>query len=312
MQDHTICYLPWLPDGANGKILFWWRLGAKEIRYNDSRLSMVRYDFFVLLYMQMWSLMCLRSWIWVTWEGEDCSLGRRSFQKGKPLVIKHPSHQVDLQLADCINVAPFCHVIPIAELDEGVVMQLASMGFDIEGCKRAVFHTHNQGRLCYSMASCHGKKKTCIVLLVHVFILVLFRSGTCHAMGAWTHGRSRYVYMSALNSVRGWGCGVASSPGSLRFSMLHTNWGSLGTRLSVVVLFEHFAWWTVWCQKSMWFFFPDFSSPFEPPKPASAGAAGSGGGGGAGPIPSEENITMVMSLGFSKEQAIKALKATVR
>ena len=24
-------------------------------------------------------------------------------------------------------------------------MQLASMGFDIEGCKRAVFHTHNQG-----------------------------------------------------------------------------------------------------------------------------------------------------------------------
>lgn len=53
----------------------------------------------------------------------------------------------------------------------------------------------------------------------------------------------------------------------------------------------------------------DFSSPFEPPKPA--GVAGSGGGGGAGPTPSEENIAMVMSLGFSKEQAIKALKATV-
>ena len=35
-----------------------------------------------------------------------------------------------------------CHVV---ELDEGVVMQLASMGFDIEGCKKAVFHTHNQG-----------------------------------------------------------------------------------------------------------------------------------------------------------------------
>lgn len=58
-------------------------------------------------------------------------------------------------------------------------------------------------------------------------------------------------------------------------------------------------------------FDPDFSLPFEPPKPA--GAAGSGGGGGgAGPTPSEENIAMVMSLGFSKEQAIKALKATVR
>ena len=40
----------------------------------------------------------------------------------------------------------FGHVMMcVVELDEGVVMQLASMGFDIEGCKRAVFHTHNQG-----------------------------------------------------------------------------------------------------------------------------------------------------------------------
>jgi len=31
------------------------------------------------------------------------------------------------------------------ELDEGVVMQLVSMGFDTEGCRRAVYHTHNQG-----------------------------------------------------------------------------------------------------------------------------------------------------------------------
>ena len=40
--------------------------------------------------------------------------------------------------------------VHVVELDEGVVMQLASMGFDIEGCKRAVFHTHNQGT-CTSM-----------------------------------------------------------------------------------------------------------------------------------------------------------------
>ena len=50
----------------------------------------------------------------------------------------------------------------------------------------------------------------------------------------------------------------------------------------------------------------DFSSPFEPPRPAPT--SGSGGGGSA---PSEDNIAMVMSLGFTKEQAIKALKATV-
>lgn len=30
-------------------------------------------------------------------------------------------------------------------LDEGVVMQLMSMGFNLEGCKKAVYHTHNQG-----------------------------------------------------------------------------------------------------------------------------------------------------------------------
>ena len=40
-----------------------------------------------------------------------------------------------------------CYVIHVVELDEGVIMQLASMGFDIEGCKRAVFHTHNQGTI---------------------------------------------------------------------------------------------------------------------------------------------------------------------
>ena len=36
------------------------------------------------------------------------------------------------------------------QLDEAMVMQLASMGFDIEGCKKAVFHTQNQGRATHS------------------------------------------------------------------------------------------------------------------------------------------------------------------
>ena len=31
------------------------------------------------------------------------------------------------------------------EVDEQVVMQLVSMGFDMEGCKKAVYHTHNEG-----------------------------------------------------------------------------------------------------------------------------------------------------------------------
>ena len=31
------------------------------------------------------------------------------------------------------------------EIDEGIVMQLVSIGFDMEGCKKAVFNTNNQG-----------------------------------------------------------------------------------------------------------------------------------------------------------------------
>ncbi len=50
--------------------------------------------------------------------------------------------------------------------------------------------------------------------------------------------------------------------------------------------------------------FTDFSTPFEPPQPKSKSSAG--------PTLSEDSIAMVMSLGFSREQAVKALKATVR
>ena len=43
--------------------------------------------------------------------------------------------------------APPSDQVPVAvEIDEGVVMQLMSMGFDMEGCRKAVFHTTNQGR----------------------------------------------------------------------------------------------------------------------------------------------------------------------
>ena len=31
------------------------------------------------------------------------------------------------------------------EVDEGVIMQLVSRVFDMEGCKRTVYSTHNQG-----------------------------------------------------------------------------------------------------------------------------------------------------------------------
>ena len=39
----------------------------------------------------------------------------------------------------------FFHFLP--EIDEDTVMQLASMGFSVEGCKRAVFNTGNQGNI---------------------------------------------------------------------------------------------------------------------------------------------------------------------
>ena len=31
------------------------------------------------------------------------------------------------------------------QLDEGIVAQLTDMGFPLEGCKKAVFHTKNAG-----------------------------------------------------------------------------------------------------------------------------------------------------------------------
>lgn len=95
----------------------------------------------------------------------------------------------------------------VVELDEGVVMQLASMGFDVEGCKRAVFHTHNQG------------------------------------------------VEPAMNWV-----------------------------------LEHMG-------------DPDFTSPFEPPRPTPAAKTTSS-------APSEDNVAMVMALGFTREQALRALQAT--
>ena len=42
--------------------------------------------------------------------------------------------------------SPQINQAPVAvEIDKGVVLQLVSMGFDAEGCKKAVFHTSNQG-----------------------------------------------------------------------------------------------------------------------------------------------------------------------
>jgi len=38
-----------------------------------------------------------------------------------------------------------CVVAPEIQIDESIVMQLVSMGFDMEGCRKAVYHTNNQG-----------------------------------------------------------------------------------------------------------------------------------------------------------------------
>ena len=50
---------------------------------------------------------------------------------------------VGMHILQCSTLLCLC-AVPV-ELDEGVVAQLVSMGFGLEGCRRAVFHTHNQG-----------------------------------------------------------------------------------------------------------------------------------------------------------------------
>ena len=71
------------------------------------------------------------------------------------------------------------------EIDEGVVMQLVAMEFDMEGCKRAVYHTHNQGvepamnwvlehmgdagvYVCVCACAC-----ACVIVKKHAFRLLL-------------------------------------------------------------------------------------------------------------------------------------------
>ena len=57
--------------------------------------------------------------------------------------------------------APPTNQEPVAvEIDEGVVMQLASMGFDLEGCKKAVFNTKNQGSHTLTPSHSHSHTHT--------------------------------------------------------------------------------------------------------------------------------------------------------
>ena len=50
----------------------------------------------------------------------------------------------EVELPD--EAVPLTNQEPVTmEIDEGIVMQLVSMGFDMEGCKKAVFNTNNQG-----------------------------------------------------------------------------------------------------------------------------------------------------------------------
>lgn len=43
-----------------------------------------------------------------------------------------------------------CFVAAEIQIDDDVVMQLVSMGFDKEGCRKAVYHTNNQGDMIFS------------------------------------------------------------------------------------------------------------------------------------------------------------------
>ena len=45
-----------------------------------------------------------------------------------------------------INLNLICSLAEV-QIDESVVVQLVSMGFDKEGCRKAVYHTNNQGMI---------------------------------------------------------------------------------------------------------------------------------------------------------------------
>ncbi len=142
-------------------------------------------------------------------------------------------------------------------------MQLVSMGFDLEGCKRGVFNTQNQGELklidtamFYTGNSPSGEPFNHPPPSTHSH-----RCWAGYELGIGTHGRPRY-------------------------------------RQSVITQ-------ALLCWVPSFYISADFASPFEPPKPQSNTCTS------ASPSLSEDSVAMVMSLGFTREQAIKALKATV-
>ncbi len=89
---------------------------------------------------QMWKSMSPSYWTSHTCEPRVFYLTKSCYQLRDPMNSLNKVWQVQCLLFFCFFSFRF-----IVEIDEGIVMQLMSMGFNIEGCKRAVFHTNNQG-----------------------------------------------------------------------------------------------------------------------------------------------------------------------
>ena len=63
-------------------------------------------------------------------------------------------------------------VVAAVMIDEGMVSQLAGMGFDLEGCKKAVYFTHNQGTTV-TLSQKYSVLLLSVLLCVCVFCVLL-------------------------------------------------------------------------------------------------------------------------------------------
>ena len=87
-----------------------------------------------------------------------------------------------LQWAKCLVLCLVCLWFAAVVIDEGMVSQLAGMGFDLEGCKKAVYFTHNQGTVTLACQKfCVGGVVLCVLCLCCVcYVCVVYLCCVCY------------------------------------------------------------------------------------------------------------------------------------
>ena len=105
-----------------------------------------------------------------------------------------------LQWAKCLVLCLVCLWFAAVVIDEGMVSQLAGMGFDLEGCKKAVYFTHNQGTVTLACQKfCVGGVVLCVLCLCCVCYVCV----VCVMFVLWCCVCFHFLYPLCVGCKRG-------------------------------------------------------------------------------------------------------------